>query len=80
MTIIFEIKKIAINCYKNKSLTIKEITKNFNICKSSLYNWIKMDNIKPKRIRKPKIEIHIKFQIRDYVIRRPNFNYKLLLK
>ena len=79
-------KEYACNYYHRfrKQQSIKEILNILNVSKSSLYNWIKINNnnnLKDK-IKYNKISKYtpaIKCYIRSYVIARVNFDYKRLI-
>jgi transposase len=78
MTKNIEIRKVALSLLQ--ILPLKTVAIQLKVSISSIYSWIKLKELNPARIRKNKLEIYMKYHIRDYVLRRVNFNYKLLLK
>lgn len=83
----FDIKIAVVNFYKTDLFTIENALNIFNISKSSLYNWIKLDNkselVSKSNIRdsyKSKIGIEIEKYIITYVKKRCTFTVKNLRK
>lgn len=68
---------------KPKQINVSDMAKIFSINRATIYRWIllnKNNKLEPLKCRKRKINIEIKFFIRDYVIKKSNFCYKRLLK
>jgi len=80
MTYDLNLRYRVIRCKKFKLLSINQISNIFKISKSTIYRWIKMSNIQPLKSRKSKLNSTVKLYIKNYVIRRVNFKYKLLIK
>lgn len=85
MTYSIDLRNSVLRYLLNKpiNITIKEIATMFNVNRSTIYRWIllkKNNRLVPLKLRKKKINIRIKFFIRDYVIKKTNFCYKSLLK
>jgi len=78
MTICIEIRRLIIINLDTKS--VSELVKIFNVSKSTIYNLKKLENLVPQRKRTEKLDITMNNFIKEYVIKRVNFNYKNLLK
>ena len=81
--LIFRTKVVL--CYQSRQYSITEIIRIFDICKSSIYNWVKLYNKgelceKVKYKKKSKYTDEIQKYICEYVIKRTNFDYKKLIQ
>jgi transposase len=78
----FDLKKLVIDNYKLKNMNRSQIINIFKICNGSLYNWLNKHknnelhaSTKNKhQSKKSKITSEIKCFIREYVIKKINFN------
>ena len=73
MTYCQNIRKMVLNYKGNKS----NIPNIYNVSRSTYYNWKNKISCSGRKL---KITPRIKCYIRSYVIKRKNFNYKLLIK
>jgi predicted DNA-binding protein YlxM (UPF0122 family) len=81
--LIFKIQ--VVNCYYQKQFSIMELLNIFSISRSSLYNWIKLDNInklleKKQYSKESKYSDEIRQYISNYVIKKVNFDYRKLIR
>ena len=80
MTYDFNLRNRVVQCKKKKILNTKNTCYVFNINRSSVYRWSKLNNLTPKRQRVSKIISSAKCYIRNYVVQRINFKYKFLIR
>jgi transposase len=80
MTIHHGLKIKALRCIKDKKANRITTSNIFEISRKSLYNWSKGKYLDKNKRQKVKITPEIKCYIRAYVIKRYNFDYKLLIK
>src|SRR3972149_10222765 len=80
-------KEVAIDYYNSSKLVkIKDVLSIFRISNGSLFNWKNLKKINNLRENKKTFKNHSKFTpqikcyIREYVIKRINFDYKLLIR
>jgi len=79
------LKMKVISCYLSDQYTINEIVSIFDICKSSIYNWINLYkkgdlHEKMKYKKNSMYTDEIRKYICIYVIKRTNFDYKKLIR
>lgn len=73
-------RKLVVNYYK-KYKNVRNVLSIFKVSNGSLFNWINNTNTKKiVHTRKSKVTPQIKCYIKMYIMKRVNFNYKLLLK
>lgn len=73
----------VIKCYNSSNYTISELLNIFGISNGTLYNWIRKyenNTLEERKIRELKITPNMKCYIREYVIKRINFDYKRLTR
>ncbi len=80
MTIHHGLKMKTLRCVENKKANRVMTSNIFGISRKSLYNWSKGKYLNKNKKQKVKITPEIKCYIRAYVIKRYNFDYKLLIK
>ena len=80
----YDLKEKIIELY-NKSYSVKQLVELFNISKSSIYSWIKNNNLPKNKTKFIKINslFHnhlIRINIKFYILKYPNFNYHKLIQ